>query len=401
MPHDICIIATTCRAGGAATIFQQLMTTLRKFVEGSLFLTEGQPLSGISPHDYTFHLFVDPSMEQPPLPHVRYLSVDTHGWRRFYFDFWGFRKEVKQRGIKPCVIFSFTNTGVRYDAAATQVVYFQTVLPLVKCRWSPLRRAERSLFFYSGVYPYYTRLLLQRQTEVVLQAAFLAPLFAQTFRHEEQRLHIYRPSLSLPNPDSIAPYAYAEKGTHFFYPSAPYVYKGHFTLLRALATLLAAPQTAALAASLHLHFTFVPADRPDIAAFIEEKGLSKNVHFHGTISFEQVLQMYRSAAAVAFPSEFETQGLPLLEAAAFGLPLLAPDLPYARAVVGDYAGAHFLPLSSVAAWAQAMARVAQQKKSYPPYREERTNEWEGLLAFCLDKAQEKGVMRASRRCRYS
>jgi glycosyltransferase involved in cell wall biosynthesis len=37
-----------------------------------------------------------------------------------------------------------------------------------------------------------------------------------------------------------------------------------------------------------------------------------------------------------FPSKLETWGLPLSEAKAFGKPILAANLPYAKETIGDY-----------------------------------------------------------------
>lgn len=379
MPKEICIIATTCRTGGAATIFQQFITTLRNFVEGSV-------LSDWSPEDFHFHLFIDPSMEQPPLPRVTYIPVDTHSWRRFYFDFQGFRQEVKRRGIVPSLIFSFTNTGVRYDAKVAQVVYFQTVLPLSPCRWNPLRKNQRTLFFYTGVYPTYVRRLLTKHTEVVLQAPFLRPAFAATFHHAMEHLHVFAPTMSLPLSANVVPYPYEAGAFHFFYPSAPYLYKGHHLLLEALAQLRQAADTAEIAERIRMHFTFSPTDRPDLQRFIRKHGLETNVVFHGVLPFETVLQLYQGAQAVVFPSEFETQGLPLLEAAAFGLPLLAPRVPYAEEVVGRYAGATFLPLASPQEWAAAMLAIAAHPQRFPAWQQSSQNQWEELLHFCLNKA---------------
>jgi glycosyltransferase involved in cell wall biosynthesis len=55
------------------------------------------------------------------------------------------------------------------------------------------------------------------------------------------------------------------------------------------------------------------------------------------ISDEMLEQIYRSAAALLVPSKGEGFGLPLIEAARFGLPIVARDLPVFREVAGESA----------------------------------------------------------------
>lgn len=52
----------------------------------------------------------------------------------------------------------------------------------------------------------------------------------------------------------------------------------------------------------------------------------------GTLTRDGLERLYGEAAAFIYPSAFEAFGLPLLEAAAAGLPILAPELDYVRDV---------------------------------------------------------------------
>jgi len=53
----------------------------------------------------------------------------------------------------------------------------------------------------------------------------------------------------------------------------------------------------------------------------------------GVLPRERVLELYKCAGALIFPSTSESFGLPLVEAAACGLPILAAELDYVRDVV--------------------------------------------------------------------
>jgi glycosyltransferase involved in cell wall biosynthesis len=66
----------------------------------------------------------------------------------------------------------------------------------------------------------------------------------------------------------------------------------------------------------------------------------------GSLRPEVVAEAYGLATALVMPSLAETVGLPLLEAALAGLPILAADQPYAREVCGE-AASYFDALSPV------------------------------------------------------
>ena len=57
----------------------------------------------------------------------------------------------------------------------------------------------------------------------------------------------------------------------------------------------------------------------------------------GLISPEKIISFYRKSDALIFLSQEESFGFPLIEAMYCGLPIICPDLPYARTLCGDMA----------------------------------------------------------------
>lgn len=57
----------------------------------------------------------------------------------------------------------------------------------------------------------------------------------------------------------------------------------------------------------------------------------------GKLQAIEILHMYKKSDALLFLSHVESYGLPLVEAMWIGLPIICPDLPYARALCGDQA----------------------------------------------------------------
>jgi glycosyltransferase involved in cell wall biosynthesis len=75
----------------------------------------------------------------------------------------------------------------------------------------------------------------------------------------------------------------------------------------------------------------------------------------GRISDADLAVVFRGAAALVAPSRAEGFGLPLVEAMALGVPVVASDIPPFREVAGD--AAVLVPVADAAALADALAHV--------------------------------------------
>ncbi len=56
----------------------------------------------------------------------------------------------------------------------------------------------------------------------------------------------------------------------------------------------------------------------------------------GSVTQEEIFDLYKSANALLYVSLQESLGIPLLEACYFKIPIIAPDLPYVNAVVDNF-----------------------------------------------------------------
>ena len=88
---------------------------------------------------------------------------------------------------------------------------------------------------------------------------------------------------------------------------------------------------------------------------VDELGIVPNVILPGFVSDETLACLYTAATAVALPSLAEGFGLPAVEAAACGAPVLLSDLPAHRESLGD-GGLYFAPRET-AALAEALATM--------------------------------------------
>ncbi len=95
-----------------------------------------------------------------------------------------------------------------------------------------------------------------------------------------------------------------------------------------------------------------PTPVPDL---IRALGLTDRVDVRSDVDDDELLRLYRGAAAFAFPSLVEGFGLPVLEAMAAGVPTVTSDAP---AVVEAGGGASLVvPARDVRSWSQALLRV--------------------------------------------
>jgi glycosyltransferase involved in cell wall biosynthesis len=94
----------------------------------------------------------------------------------------------------------------------------------------------------------------------------------------------------------------------------------------------------------------------ELRARMAAMGQHSRLALLGPVTDGELAWLYREATALAFPSRAEGFGLPLVEAAAAGLPVVASDLPVLREVAGD--AAVFVVAGDAAALGQALVAVA-------------------------------------------
>jgi glycosyltransferase involved in cell wall biosynthesis len=86
---------------------------------------------------------------------------------------------------------------------------------------------------------------------------------------------------------------------------------------------------------LELVFTGEERQSPDLARLVQSESLSRQVHFLGVISRQEIQAFYRHALLVPLPSLHEGYGLPLLEALRSECPVTCADIPAFRELLED------------------------------------------------------------------
>lgn len=282
--------------------------------------------------------------------------------KRFLWDVYGIKRWLKKHRIRPDVSLSLQNTNFLTGYDIPNYIYYHQSIPFFPHTWSIFRKEERTLWFYKTIYPCFVRLLLNRRTGIFVQLEFIKKRFAGYFRVAEERIHVIAPRIELSGYTKSVLKLPANK-INLFYPATAHFYKNHAVLADALKRI----KKGAFRLYLTCSETEVTIDAG-----------GEEIIYTGVLSREQMVAMYRAADALLFPSYIETYGLPLIEAASAGLPVLAADLPYAREVLKGYEGAVFIPYGDPQAWAIEIQNLIKGKR-YALFEPRKKSSWTDLF----------------------
>jgi glycosyltransferase involved in cell wall biosynthesis len=113
----------------------------------------------------------------------------------------------------------------------------------------------------------------------------------------------------------------AAQGPFLLYPARPWRHKNH--------------------ARLYAAFARLRTSRPELRLVLTGQGdfgtLPEGVEARGPVSQDELVRLYRGAAALVFPSLYEGFGLPVLEAMACGCPVACSNVTSLPEVAGDAA----------------------------------------------------------------
>jgi glycosyltransferase involved in cell wall biosynthesis len=120
-----------------------------------------------------------------------------------------------------------------------------------------------------------------------------------------------------------------KKQFDFLYVASGEAHKNHQTLILAWRVLADEGLFPSLA------LTLSPQDAPVLCALVDQEVSSRGLRIYnlGALPYERISVAYGNSKALIYPSVFESFGLPLLEAKAAGLQVLAPELDYVRDVI--------------------------------------------------------------------
>lgn len=322
---------------------------------GALFVLKNFILCAIH-SEFNFFVFtgIPLEIEFPKGCNVRvFVRPNKTGFKRFFWDHYQLKRELKVLYCKPDLVFSLQNTDFKVSNKVPHVVFFHNPFMLYDRKWSFFNRNERLFWFYKEVYRYIVRYSLNRQSVIIVQSQWAKEalkkrgfvnstikVFKETRISKTQKINTLNTSQTI----------------QLFYPATPFLYKNHKFLFDLLAYIKAIDE--ALFFRIKLNLTICFEDIMKLNLIKNYQIIKEAVVLHGYISKISVDEIYRNTDFLIYPSEVETLGLPLLEASEFGIKILAINLDYSREVLSDYKNAVYLDCKDFQKWVEQIKHFA-------------------------------------------
>lgn len=356
----IFVNATALSAGGG-------LSTLRQFLENI-------------PEECTFQYYIFCSLRnlenEFSKKNIYYVYPKyITGLKRIYWDIYGLKKWSKKSCIKPDIVISLQNTTVRFDnEKIPQISYVMQAIPFVNKKWNLFNKQERTLWFYKNIYPYFMSINLGKKHYVVTQSKWIKYEFSNKFNFPLEKIFAIRPVIKIN--DSTEKINFNKNTFNIFCPSSAFIYKNNIEIVNALIYLKSSNYNIS---KIKVHITINSNDDSVLIDTIIKNQLNDNFNFIGRICYQDMLKFYCSCDLVVFPSYLETFGLPLLEAASFGKPILASNEGYSQEVISGYKGATLLDINSPDIWGKAILKEQKNPKIYNNYKADFKESWKDFF----------------------
>lgn len=216
----------------------------------------------------------------------------------------------------------------------------------------PLQLPEYRASLPSRIQSELARRTVARATRIIVPSRFVAGQVTKLLEVPAERIDVIPMGVSLPGGSASSP----------FLPGPYVLHAGGFDVRKNLPALIRAFGLAAPALGPEWKLVLLGAPHtgnavvyPPLWPLIEQAGLRDRVILTGRVSESEKDALYRHAAMVVTPSISEGFGLPILEAMAHGIPVIASDRTSHPEVAGDAA---LLVEPTAEALAGAMIRLA-------------------------------------------
>lgn len=364
----------------------------------STFATEGgvktildnfiEAVKSINITDTQFIFFVPEGYDKPVTlkDNVKIVQIDAKSWhKRLLWDFAGLKLWSRKNKIRASTVFSLQNTSVNYYKNSKQIVYIQQPIPFEEdIPWSFFKKEERKLWFYKIFYLNFIKFFLSSDNKIIVQTDWMKRAAAKKLKKiKYENIHIIKPAVKELKTSVNRENIFDKSHYNIFYPAMGYVYKNHRVLVQALKIIR--EKYKEHYENLRIYFTLGNSSDYDkkILDKVREWNLEDKIIFMGKIPYDAVLNGYSSCDLMVFPSYIETFGLPLIEAAQYGNPIIASDREFSREVIGNYEGVTFVDYNNPQQWAEKIVENMTKCKKYKGYFVRYKTNWKDLIQLLL------------------
>lgn len=261
---------------------------------------------------------------------IRFPWVKKSWVHRIYFELFVAHKVVHDNKVDK--IISLHNLLVPF-AKVPNEVYFHQALIFSEKRFSITENPK--FWIYQNIISIPFRYSIKHADKVIIQTRVLAKIINKKLGVSMKNITIRQPAVS-PELKNVRFNGHRADGDilQFIYPAAPYEYKGHKDIIRAL-KLLDTDQLE----KIQIIFTF-DGSESSYAKMLKQEAVNNNlpVKFIGYVKHYDLVQYYKSSALL-FTSSIESFGVPLVEARLANAPIIASATDITREVLDSYQNA--------------------------------------------------------------
>jgi hypothetical protein len=256
--------------------------------------------------------------------------AENNRFSQLYFNHVYIKKIL--RDFKIDLVISLQNIIFPNMKKTPQVVLIHNALMFGK--YQNISPYNMRLYISSLVLKYRIKKSMQKSVKVLVQTNWMKNECIKLSENQEDRIQVIFPTINRSN--NINYIDTKENRCRFFYPSSPYYYKNHLTILKA-ARLLNINGID----NYKIIFTF-KNNANKYAQFLDSysKEHEINVDFIGYINKSDIENIY-SQSILLFPSYIESFGMPLLEAKQSKAIIIASNEQYHKDILTDYANVQY------------------------------------------------------------
>tara|TARA_Y100000768_G_C23971723_1_gene680889 strand:+ start:426 stop:1547 length:1122 start_codon:yes stop_codon:yes gene_type:complete len=318
---------------------------------------------------------------------IHVVLLELNKFKRFFFESKFLRIWSKKNNIYADLVISLQNTSIKYFKNIPQIILLQQSIPLSNTKWNLLKKAHLRMWFYKHIYPFFIRRYINNQTTIIVPTKWMRNTIIKKWGMKKDQVKVVYSQFRSINQDDFTDIGLDNSKFHIFYPSNSAPHKNHTMLILAFVELK--KKYPLVFKNIILYLTLNKNDSFEIESLVDKHKFDNNILFEGEMDYSRVLSFYKFSNLLAWPSFIESFGLPLLEAARFGIPIIASDLPYAREVISGYKGVKYVNHKNPTEWADAIVDAYSKKSKHQEYIPVFDSDWSDFIKIINQKLNYK------------
>lgn len=292
------------------------------------------------------------------------------GWiNRILWEYTVFPRSIKSKKID--LIFSLQNKALP-GKKIPQVVYFHNALHLLKPgNFHFFDSFDKKVYIYRFILTPVTLHSLKRADRIITQT--------ESVKEELQKRIGNKPITAIYPDVKVKLLTGENKLKGFIYPSLSSAYKRHDLIISAV-------EKAGKQFDGEILFTMSGQENKAAEKIAKRCVGITNIMLTGFLEREKLIEKYREYGLI-FASETESFPIPFIEAMAFGTPIIAREVPYAKEILSKYENKYLY--QDVFELVEILSNWKEMKRK-DGVKAEESPSWEKIVHVLLDTIKRKG-----------